>query len=104
LGEHILRISKFFPDANVTPILVRPQTQIQWADQEVAKILSKLPEKRILVVASVDFSHHVRESVALIHDQIAVNALKFRDPKNFSNLEVDCRNCLAIAKYLAQEK
>lgn len=104
LGEHILRISKFFPDANVTPILVRPQIQIQWADQEVAKILSKLPEKRILVVASVDFSHHVRERVALIHDQIAVNALKFRDPKNFSNLEVDCRNCLAIAKYLAQEK
>ena len=39
-----------------------------------------------------------------MHDEIAVNALKFLDPRKFSNLEVDCRNCLAIAKYLAQKK
>ena len=70
----------------------------------MAHELASLSEKRILVVASVDFSHHVREEIAKIHDDIAVNALKFLNPNNFSNLEVDCRNCLAIAKFLANEK
>ena len=104
IGEHIIRIARFFPDAIVTPILVHPRENIVSDDEKVAHELASLSEKRILVVASVDFSHHVREEIAKIHDDIAVNALKFLNPNNFSNLEVDCRNCLAIAKFLANEK
>jgi predicted class III extradiol MEMO1 family dioxygenase len=51
-----------------------------------------------LFIASVDFSHHVEENFAKIHDQKTLQSLKY---ENFENLEVDCASCLYVLKKLA---
>ena len=99
-----MRIVKFFPDTTITPVVVKRKTHISQEEKDIAQIIGNLTDKKILVIASVDFSHHVREEIAEIHDVFAVEVLKNRSPWEWKNLEVDCRNCLAIAKFLAEEK
>lgn len=53
--------------------------------------------------ASVDFSHHVDESIARFHDALAVDALLNGNISDFAKLEVDCRNCLVVAKLIANK-
>ncbi len=55
------------------------------------------------MIASVDFSHHVREPFAELHDKKSIATLSWGTRKDFSNLEVDCRNCLFIAQKVARE-
>ena len=68
----------------------------------IADIISALPGKT-LVLASVDFSHHVDESIARFHDVLAQDILSNGELADFSKLEVDCRNCLAIAQLVAHK-
>jgi hypothetical protein len=56
------------------------------------------------VIASVDFSHHVREEFAVLHDRVSIDTLRFGAIEDFPKIEVDCRNCLAVAKILAEKK
>lgn len=51
----------------------------------------------------MDFSHHVDESIARFHDALAQDVLSNGELPDFSKLEVDCRNCLAIAKLIANK-
>lgn len=104
LGEHIVRIARYFPDAVTSPILLR-RTLSPWIqEQNLAKALSEIQEKRVLVIASVDFSHHVREEFATLHDTVSIDTLRFGTREDFSKIEVDCRNCLAVAKLIAEKK
>lgn len=51
----------------------------------------------------MDFSHHVDESIARFHDALAIDVFSNGDISDFSKLEVDCRNCLAVAKFIAHK-
>lgn len=104
LGEHILRIARYFPDASTSPLLLRRNLVPGIQEQNIARILSEIPEKRVLVIASVDFSHHVREEFAVLHDTVSIDVLRFGTIEDFLKIEVDCRNCLAVAKILAEKK
>ena len=104
IGEHITRIARFFPNTPVTPIILRRKLNIGIEEKDVADTIAHLPEKRILVIASVDFSHHVREEIAQFHDQKSIDVLNSGLADDSSDLEVDCRNCLAIAKYVAMNR
>lgn len=104
LGEHILRIARYFPEASTSPLLLRRNLFPGIQEQNIEKILSEIPEKRVLVIASVDFSHHVREEFAILHDRVSIDTLRFGAIEDFPKIEVDCRNCLAVAKILAEKK
>lgn len=104
IGEHIKRIARFFPKSLVTPIILRRKITVWEAEKEIANTLANRSNKRVLVVTSVDFSHHVREEIAELHDKKSIDTLRFGKLEDFDSLEVDCRNCLAIAKMLALEK
>lgn len=41
------------------------------------------------------------ESIALFHDALARDVLSNGEISDFAKLEVDCRNCLAIARLIA---
>lgn len=104
LGEHILRIARYFPEAKVSPIILRRKFGAWEWEKDIAKVISEIPDKRVLVIASVDFSHHVREDFARLHDAKSIDTLRFGGVDDFSSLEVDCRNCLAVAKVIADKK
>lgn len=103
LGEHILRIARYFPGVRTTPILLRRTLAPGVHEQNIADIIAWISERRVLVIASVDFSHHVREDIAKFHDTQTVDTLRFGLVQDFSKSEVDCRNCLAVAKLIAMK-
>ena len=104
IWEHIIRISKYFPSAKVMPVLLRRKL-VPWMEEySIANRIASLEDSRILVVTSVDFSHHVREEFARLHDIKSVEILNQGTLEDFSDIEVDCRNCLAVAKLLSEKK
>lgn len=102
IGEHFGFINTYFPNVGVVPVVLRRKL-IPWkGEQDIADTISWFSGKT-LVLASVDFSHHVDESIARFHDTLAVDVLSNGGLADFSKLEVDCRNCLAVAKLIANK-
>lgn len=103
LGEHFIRISKNFPNIPVVPIIVAREAKISSTSEKFAENLTTFARKfDTLFVISVDFSHHVREDIAIFHDQKSIQTLNFGEKNDFANLEVDCRNCLFIGQKIAK--
>ncbi len=98
IGEHFAMIQEFFPNTTVAGMLLKIDPNIT---EKMDTLLQKIQKDDIptLVIASVDFSHHVPETIARFHDAktndfLADNTLE-------SDLEVDCPNCLVIVKNMA---
>lgn len=85
----------------MTPVLLRRKLTMDASIGELARKIANISEGRILVIASVDFSHHVAEPFAILHDTQSVDTLKYGGFSDFDTLEVDCRNCLAVTKEVA---
>ena len=99
IWTHFEYINKFFPKAAVYSAII----QREFEDFSNAnKVTTFLEQQKFsgntLFIASVDFSHHVEENFAKIHDQKTLQSLKYG---NFKNLEVDCASCLYVLKKLA---
>lgn len=75
IGEHILRISRFFPNTKVTPLILRRKLTPGKEEIALAENIANIRDKRVLVIASVDFSHHVREEFAKFHDAKSIDVL-----------------------------
>lgn len=81
--------------------LLLPTHQLNHS-QRLAETISQLPGKS-LVIASVDFSHYLSESIALENDEISLETLQTTG--NFEKiriLDVDCPACLGVLYLLAQ--
>ena len=103
LGEHYIRMAKFFPETPVLPVVLRRWAKIRDTDREIADSLTDFAKnKKTLIVVSVDFSHHVREDIAVFHDKKSLQVLDSGSDTDFESLEVDCRNCLWVGKKIAQ--
>lgn len=101
IWNHFSFINKYFKETNVYWILLKINT----TNDNSLKVLEKNIDDynfiwKTLFITSVDFSHHVNEKVAVFHDINTINYLKtwFK-----SQLEVDCPNCLYLAKWLATD-
>jgi len=94
-------INKYFTKSDVYWIVLKVSTN-------ESDNLNKLKEKiesynfvwKTLFIASVDFSNHVNEKVAVFHD---LNTLKYLNWNFSSKLEVDCPNCLYLIKNLSKD-
>ena len=104
IGEHISRIATFFPHATTIPIILRRKLVPGEEEAILADTIANIRDRRILVIASVDFSHHVREDFAILHDAKSIDTLSYGNIADFSTLEVDCRNCLAVSMMVAEKK
>ena len=101
VGTHFEYISKYMLKTWVYALVV----QREYSDFSNANKVIKFIEQQkfswnTLFVASVDFSHHVEENFAKIHDYKTVFEMT---NGNFENLEVDCASCLYIQKRLADK-
>lgn len=101
IGEHILRIQTYFPWVPVTPIILQRELIPTKQGIVLTNTLANLHEKRVLIIVSVDFSHHVREDFARLHDMKTIDTLNTGTLDDFANIEVDCRNCLAVGRLTA---
>lgn len=103
LGEHFIRISKNFPNIPVVLIVVAREAKISSISERLAENLTNFSKNfHTLFIISVDFSHHVREDIAIFHDTKSVQVLNFGEKNDFNDLEVDCRNCLFVAREIAK--
>lgn len=70
VGSQILIISKIFPGAKVTPIILRSDTTKDHAEA-LGKMLATVMDDETVLIASVDFSHYLSTDQAMPLDQIS---------------------------------
>ncbi len=81
-------IKYYLPKAKIAPIILKRNTSSREAEQLARSLNDILPEKAV-VVASVDFSHHLSSVAADFHDEVSVSAIKSFDYNRLYNLEID---------------
>jgi AmmeMemoRadiSam system protein B len=88
-------VAYYLPDAEVVPIILTRNTP-----DELLKGLSdyfkKYSTKNTIVVASVDFSHHLYSNVSALHDLRSVSAIKSFDIESLSELEIDSPQSISV--------
>ncbi len=104
IGEHFKYINKYFSNyKKVFPVVLKIENDEKY--EKTKKVFEKLKNYdfwnwNTLFIASVDFSHHVFEKIAVFHD---LNSVVELNKKDFKKAEVDCPNCLFLVKKLAKE-
>ncbi len=96
-------IKKHFPKTKIVPILVPFETDKEKIKKLAKDINSKISSNGI-VIASVDFSHYLPKSVADLHDIKSTRTLVNFEEEEFENLEVDCWQCLYVARLFARQR
>lgn len=99
IWNHFQFLNKYFPETDVYWIILNTNFSGSLLELE-QKLESYNFIWKTLFVASVDFSNNVNEKVAVFHD---LNSLNYLNLDIDSKLEVDCSNCLYLAKNLAKD-
>lgn len=95
VGSQILLISKFFPEARVTPIIVRSDTTSEQA-KAIGKYLSNVQDNETMIILSVDFSHYLSSEQAMSLDTISGNVLKNLDSESIALVKADSLRSVQI--------
>ena len=94
-------IADHFPDSKIVPLLIPANLSLEQAEKK-AEELHQILSSNAFVLASVDFSHYFPKEVADFHDIRSMRVLTRFEKENFSNIEVDCPQCLFMARYFAE--
>ncbi len=78
----------YLPEARIVPIIMKRNTSIGQADKLAAALVEILPEDAI-VIASVDFSHHLDKTAADFHDEKSVADINDFDFAGLAESEID---------------
>ena len=101
IWEHFRRINKYFPDAEIIPI-ISPCFQ---TDTNIFSPIENL-NWNILVIASVDFAHYQNEEQTLQHDQKSIETLRsmtLNESIFMKSVDADCPACLYLLQNLASK-
>ncbi len=96
-------IKDYFPDSKIVPLLIPANLSLDQAEKTTEE-LHQILSSDAFVLASVDFSHYFPKEVADFHDIKSMRVLTDFEKENFSNIEVDCPQCLFMARYFAELK
>lgn len=100
VGNHFYFFERYFPESHIYSLILNIEKVPTAHIQDVYDFLESADIKgSTLYVFSVDFSHHVPEWVALFHDLKTLDYLKGIWQQ--TDIEVDCPNCLYLARKLA---
>lgn len=93
-------VSAYFPNAEVVPVIVSARASKSDL-QELSDYLIKNDTANTIIVASVDFSHHLYSNASQIHDARSVVAIQNFDYSSLFKLELDSPGSLfVLLKYL----
>lgn len=95
VGSQILIISKIFPNAKVTPIILRSNTSKDQAEA-LGKILSTYLDDDTVLIASVDFSHYLTTDQAVPIDQISGEVVRNLDMESLPLVKADSSKSMAV--------
>jgi len=96
-------LEKYFPNAKVSSFLIPAKFSLEDAKIFTEKLNNSLPSSSF-ILASVDFSHYLPKNIADFHDEKSIRVLLNFEEQQFSNIEVDCPQCLYIVRYFAKIK
>lgn len=88
MGTHVPFIKKFIPNARIVPIVFRANTSEAQA-KSLGKELAKIAGERVLVVASVDFTHYFTATKARPIDLRSKKLLEMMHPNIMSAVDAD---------------
>lgn len=88
VGSQILVIGKIFPEARVTPIIIRSDTTSDHA-RALGKILAAHLDDETVLVASIDFSHYLSTDQAIPIDRVSGEVMRNLDLGSLSLVEAD---------------
>jgi len=94
-------LKKYFPDAKIDSFLIPAKFSIEDSRVFTEKLNVSLPMDSF-VLASVDFSHYLPQNIADFHDKKSIRVLLNFEGNKFSNIEVDCPQCLYVVRYFAK--
>ncbi len=93
-------MAHYLPTAELVPIVLRREANPVELNALVEQLLAVLPEDAV-VIASVDFSHHLNRLGADFHDKASLSAIQSFDLKRVFNLEIDSPPSIyTLLKYL----
>src|SRR3989344_7214299 len=96
----VSHIKYFFPDTRFIPIILKRNVSLEKLD-DLAKTLDNILPEDSLVLASVDFSHHLSVVSADFHDKISISAITNFDYERIFKSEIDSPPSIyAVLKYL----
>ena len=97
-------IKYFFPEAKIVPIILKNNVSSQEAEL-LAEKLDEILRENSVVLASVDFSHHLNRTAAQFHDEASISVIENFDYKRIYNLEIDSPSSIyTLLKYLEKRE
>ncbi|OGY42229.1 MAG: AmmeMemoRadiSam system protein B [Candidatus Buchananbacteria bacterium RBG_13_39_9] len=93
-------IKENLPQSEILPFLAPANLDLSQIIN-LTKELNNWPNEKIMVIASVDFSHYLPQSAAEFHDLKSQRVLINFIPSEFEKLDVDCYQCLYSARLFA---
>ena len=106
-GEHAVKshagfIKKTFPAARFLPLVLRPGLGTSTAAALAEALALNAKEEKIIVIASVDFSHYQDSETAVSHDRESIIALQTGDFESVYGLDIDSPPSLYVLMKYAE--
>jgi AmmeMemoRadiSam system protein B len=95
LGALVPFVKYFFPEASIVTIVLRADADTMEASR-LAKFLSALADRRVSLLASLDFSHYKKSSEAEKEDETTLEIIRKFDTKNYRRAFVDSRATMFV--------
>ncbi|MCA9362734.1 AmmeMemoRadiSam system protein B [Candidatus Kaiserbacteria bacterium] len=88
-------VAHYLPDAELVPIILTRNAPDNLLEG-LADYFKKNNTENTIVVASVDFSHHLYSNASMLHDLRSVAAIKSFDIESLSELEIDSPQSISV--------
>ena len=88
-------IKKTFPKARFVPLVLSPDITAEEAEALAEAIMAASGNKRLFLIASVDFSHYQDSQTASSHDQASIMALESGEPAAAYDIDIDSPPAIA---------
>jgi AmmeMemoRadiSam system protein B len=96
-------IKRFFPQANVVPIIIGQKVPAKNLEKLV-KVITDYCNFSCLLITSVDFSHYLPATLSDIHDEKSLYDLETLNSDQLAQVEVDSPQSLFILSQFAKNK
>lgn len=97
-------IKYYLPDAKIIPIILKHNVDRENLDKLSEKLDEIMPDDSI-VLASVDFSHHLNKTASEFHDQMSIAAIQNFDEERIYRSEIDSpASIYSLQQYLNFKK
>ncbi|MFA6171769.1 MAG: AmmeMemoRadiSam system protein B [Patescibacteria group bacterium] len=93
-------IKKVFPKAKFLPLVLRPGLKKEEAESLARALYEISKKKKILIIASVDFTHNADSETAMKNDRESIGALENLDCEKIYSLKLDSPGSIyTLARY-----